>query len=451
MRVTTGLAPADEITRPRETATLANTVAIDLRPRRRWIVAATMTLLALAAVGMLAALSFERFEVVSGSMAPKYLGPHRLVACAECGFRFAVGSSSSDQLPTIGAQAVCPNCSATSDLDSLPDQPGDRLRVSRFGLYGRRPERWQPIVYRDVATGRPAIKRVAGLPGEQIQVIDGDVYIDGRLARKTLDRQRDMAVVVHDSGYPSRDSRVPPRWAPLAEFGDGPSQDRLAPLLAPWEASSMSPLAWIGYRHWRRQGDRFVPAPIEDTNGYNQGRAVVDAQPIDELSLSIRAHFEGDGELIVVAPRAEEVLAVVFDLPRHAARLLKNGRGLGMANLDLTASRLSVEVSTIDGQFVVACNGRTLFAPEPLSSAGAAPAGSAPFVIGATGLTIDRLVLSRDVYYSRPRGAAAGFGLDGPCQLGDDEYFVLGDNPLVSADSRTTGPIEASQLVGAPY
>ena len=38
--------------------------------------------------------------------------------------------------------------------------------------------------------GEIAVKRVVGLPGETIEIRDGDIYADGRIQRKTLAQQR---------------------------------------------------------------------------------------------------------------------------------------------------------------------------------------------------------------------------------------------------------------------
>jgi signal peptidase I len=59
----------------------------------------------------------------------------------------------------------------------------------------------------------------------------------------------------------------------------------------------------------------------------------------------------------------------------------------------------------------------------------------------------------RDVYYARPIGVASGRGMDGPLELGDDEYYLVGDNSPVSIDSRNwPAPpgVPAKLLLGKP-
>ncbi len=55
--------------------------------------------------------------------------------------------------------------------------------------------------------------------------------------------------------------------------------------------------------------------------------------------------------------------------------------------------------------------------------------------------------LLRDVYYLAPARSRLLTGGDTQ-PLGDDEYFVLGDNSPVSQDSRDFGPASASQILG---
>ncbi|MDO8579276.1 MAG: signal peptidase I [bacterium] len=54
------------------------------------------------------------------------------------------------------------------------------------------------------------------------------------------------------------------------------------------------------------------------------------------------------------------------------------------------------------------------------------------------------IVLNEPYIYSRSLG-------DGRITLDSDEYFVMGDNRMVSSDSRVWGPLPKSDLVGRPF
>lgn len=56
-------------------------------------------------------------------------------------------------------------------------EPGERLFVRRW----RAPQRWDVVVLRSPTdAGRLLVKRVVGLPGERIALLDGGVWADGR-------------------------------------------------------------------------------------------------------------------------------------------------------------------------------------------------------------------------------------------------------------------------------
>ncbi len=155
------------------------------------------------------------YRVVSGSMAPALLGPHFDLVCRDCGCRLACDSSATPR----GRRAVCPNCGYREDWPE-PDSAvaGDRLLVDRSTFRLRPPRRWEVVAVREPDhAARVAIKRVVGLPGESVEIRDGDLYIDGRIQRKPLAQQRAMAVLVYDASHAPQLGRcLPPRWA-----GDG--------------------------------------------------------------------------------------------------------------------------------------------------------------------------------------------------------------------------------------
>lgn len=159
------------------------------------------------------------FAVVSGSMTPTLLGPHRAFNCDRCGKRnaFAV------EVPVItGFRPACRACGAPGpQLDLIRIAPGDRMLVDHTALLFREPRRWEVVALRLPETAsRIAVKRIVGLPGESVELRDGEAYIDGKLAPKPPA----VADIRYDNvpGFP-----MPAQWKLAADeyfvLGDNPS------------------------------------------------------------------------------------------------------------------------------------------------------------------------------------------------------------------------------------
>src|SRR5690349_9074389 len=125
----------------------------------------------------------EPYEVPTGSMAPALLGHHRSTVCPKCGYPIDVGLGGHERDTT-----ACPNCGYESvSLAGCPAVAGDHVLVNKNVFDWRRPRRWEMAVFRSpLDPARTFVKRIVGLPGETIQITDGDVYRFGKLARKSL-------------------------------------------------------------------------------------------------------------------------------------------------------------------------------------------------------------------------------------------------------------------------
>ena len=134
--------------------------------------------------------------------------------------RVAVRASGSTRKGRPGRRSA--RIAASANLDPVPaiECGGDRVLVQKFLYDFRRPKRWEVAVFH--FPGEPSqayVKRVVGLPGESIRIIDGDVYVDGRIVRKSLEDQRAMRILVHDSRFEPRDSGRFPRWVFRSGWG----------------------------------------------------------------------------------------------------------------------------------------------------------------------------------------------------------------------------------------
>ncbi len=73
---------------------------------------------------------------------------------------------------------------------------GDQLIVDKLTYRFRDPERFDIIVFPfQYKENTYYIKRIIGLPGETIQIEDGDIYIDGRILKESYGRE-----VMKDAG-----------------------------------------------------------------------------------------------------------------------------------------------------------------------------------------------------------------------------------------------------------
>jgi len=407
---------------------------------------------------------FSPCRVTSGSMAETLLGVHRDVVCGSCGFRFAC-----DAAPRlISRRAACPNCGyLENEIEPLPALDGDRVLIDRTAFCVRSPRRWEIAAFADPRdAAQTIVKRVVGLPGETVQIRHGDVYIDGEIQRKTLAQQRAIAVLVHDAGFPPHRDGVPvPRWrGEKAESQWGSAAGRF---VRPATAEN-DPIDWLVYHH---RGD----APIQDDCGYNASlsRQFETAAAVTDLALSFRLiETFGSGSLVIRMHDGYGEFQVRIDATTDEYRVSYNDRPVPEACGKVPAGRdgLRCEVWLFDRQLLLAFDGRTvvtwpyepteppvgrsstpsLLGRSETPSYGTKPTAQ-PLAIGAKGLgvVLENLRVYRDVYYTQQGWR----GLNRPTRLGEDEFFVLGDNSPVSVDSRAWAEgesVKSNSLIGKP-
>ncbi|MGL5095809.1 MAG: S26 family signal peptidase, partial [Planctomycetia bacterium] len=183
----------------------------------------------------------EPYFVPTGSMAPALLGWHKETRCPHCRARVVVGSDGAS-----GSNAVCGNCSRLVPLDELPVAAGDRLLVQKGSFDYVGPRRWETVVFRNPDSPNEAyVKRVAGLPGETVRIVDGDVFVDGAIARKSLDELLSLVTPVFEATTPALAAE---RFGPLYAVGpwtvDAAGALRFTPPPAPGDADLLYNIAY---------------------------------------------------------------------------------------------------------------------------------------------------------------------------------------------------------------
>ncbi|WP_435016972.1 signal peptidase I [Tundrisphaera sp. TA3] len=434
----------------------------------------TIEFLILLGIGILLLRTFaaEAYVVPTGSMAPTLLGYHKEVTCPNCRFPFVVGMDERGRSP----RPVCPNC-GQDDLDRevSVECNGDRLLVQKFFFDVRTPRRWEVAVFQSPGEPDQAyVKRVVALPGESIQVVDGDVFIDGSIARKSPREQKATRILIHDAAFKPADVDRFPRWTLRVEGSRRPAPSGWKDLGTGFvhdpipEAEDEDAIDWLNYRHWDPDRGRF--GPIRDFCPYNGGDLRGDnlvrdlafeaqvAPQAGATGLFIRIDHGGDRFLVRIPVDGQGSVEV----RRNGRTLETTGHTPGLASTPGgTPSFAHLEGSTIDRRLTISIDGVPLFDPIDFENAADGVSGSfaSPLAFGIGGggqVEVKGIRIYRDIFYtgSLAVGPRRPFGVDAPYRLGPDEYFVLGDNSPVSNDSRFwdgSPVVRGDRFLGKPF
>lgn len=165
-----------------------------LAHRYQHSVESVITLLEWLLVAFILALMFmtfamQAFQIPTGSMAETLCGAHYRVRCCRCGYCFDIGNDAASY-----GQPRCPNCDYVQPLQTIgPVKNGDRIFVLKSIYQFFEPNRWDVVVFKNPTNPLDNyIKRLIALPGETVELVNGDVYINGQIQRKPPNVQKEL-------------------------------------------------------------------------------------------------------------------------------------------------------------------------------------------------------------------------------------------------------------------
>ena len=404
--------------------------------------------------------------VVGGSMYPTLKGRHYQVTCRDCEFKFECDAG---KIPRTN-RFVCPNCGyANNRVLNASEMAPQSIEITKLS---RPLRRWDVVCFNDKSDGRLIVKRLVGLPGESVAIEKGLVHINGT---PVFPGDSIKELIVFDSYYQSSNAESPPRFVQSnvvenqsnrMETGwkrNGRSWVFEKPLERPNEILANSELPWLRYQH-RRCFSTFTEDRtdvIEDHYGFNQTTSR-DLNKVDRLKYQVNVNitttqslcWQFQNRLLRLLKTNENLNWALMEVPFNgnvnepqADWLIAKGcvhvtaeiEGLNIHVLNIEWDRLyGNEVLTIGEEIVHQ-------SPSQVSDT----IQSFPiFRVGTVNdsAQLNRLIISRGVYFynDRTRRASAA-----PVKLKSDEYFVLGDNPPLSRDSRQfLKPLKKSDILG---
>jgi signal peptidase I len=439
------------------------------KKRRNLLIELVTTLEWLTTAFMLAfvfrAFVMEAFRIPTGSMADTLKGAHFRLQCPECGYYYEFGfvpesyglkaeTVPANQMPLSGFpprinHPRCPSCG----YFVLPSEKrevynGDRILVLKCIYQLFQPQRWDVVVFKNPLEPKVSfIKRLVGLPGETVEIIDGDVYIDGQIVRKPPRVQEELWSVVYDNDYqpvhPEETRFNNRRWKQpfVNTYGskwqiDPEHPSRFVLESPPDEVSTLRYNTAQGNN--LRAGYSYNSAELSYTAEFcsdlkvrfyvSGGREGKVGAALSKYGSVYRGYVDFQGELAITRStegKGEEYLVKRKCEPFDASRVTR----FSFANVD---HRLVLEFG---GERLVMDMGR---GPDSMGPVPQTPGEAEAAIFGSGKLTLSHVGLFRDIHYiSVGNDGRTGRGCRGHQEtLGRDEFFMLGDNSPASSDCR---------------
>jgi len=448
----------------------------------------------------------EAFRIPTGSMADTLKGAHFRLRCQQCGYKYDYGfvpgryrdnegkRLQDDTVPAVDVHLAvtrCPNCgrypsklfcrrcgqkiettfwtdrntSTNGDISAhltqcpkcysrdlmaserMPVANGDRILVLKCIYQFIEPKRWDVIVFKNPT--EPTInyiKRLIGLPGEKVQIIDGDIYINDKIARKPPKIQNELWMPVYNNDYqpvrPREGSFNGHVWA--QPFKNAPdSKWDTANISNPTVFSLDSPVDQLNTIFY----DTSIGNDFKATYAYDD----IDLYSYMPVCSDLMVRFDckatdSQGSIGISLSKYETTYRVQVLLSEGSLIVSKQEKGkplekLGGISIPIPKidQQTHIMFANVDHQLIFECGGIkwTHDLGRNRDDVGPIKRDIEPRVeiFGAGKLKLSHISIFRDIHYTEPDTSLRAKE-DDPLFLEENQFFVLGDNSPNSEDGR---------------
>lgn len=474
----------------------AATQTREKEPPKEWVIG---LIIAFVVVLVFRGFFLESYHIPTGSMAPTLMGQHMRFHSPWSGFDWAVnpwhplpgqGPPTNPQGSPRQGPIVVEDPSTRQPLSqsNVPLDSGDRIFTIKYNpLY--HPSRYDVVVVKWPESPKENyIKRLVGMPGETLWLVDGDVFVAPpdnddpvtgawTVARKPDHAQEALWWPLFSSDLAPSETLIDGRaWLPPWE-GDGwdltsraythddASSAALAWATARWPITDFAP--YNDMPIWRRSRDNFAMADLRLRAGVEPGASGLTIAPTirarahefratinssGAASLQMRAQGEPDWRTLAsttIAPLAPgRVTNVEFWHVDQSLQLRINDRRVLDAAYDWSpAQRLANTTGLPEDRLT------RMSRPDvgnPFADTNIYPQPEVAWHVSGAPVTLHRVGLDRDLYYRPqeyfpgPQSSRAALGTHPAnlAHLSEDQIFLLGDNSGNSRDARTVDSVD---------
>ena len=369
-----------------------------------------------------------RFRIASASMAPKLFGPHFLATCSQCGDQHKIACEAFE----ARIATRCVRCGAVCQVNST-EMAGDIVSLDRSV---NQVERFDVIAFGQSGSDQKgtidSVKRVWALPDEEIELREGEAWIDGAMLRKTTRQFAEVSVPLSNSAL------------------DDPSGWSIRKTIDQASVSTVS-----------KNKDNVLILQPDHQLEFDYQRSVRNTQEHTFSSSSLVDDYPcNQNSVATLHPVTDYLVGLELAHPMTAVwhmELMVGARRVDLGFAEASYADDQVVAIDFEKHFLVGvCDGRILvctprrewsFEPEELPDA-RVTSSSLITIQSSQPMHFTRLVVARDLWLGPREQRATTWEEDKSSQRSG--YFVLGDNLPLSLDSRdpSVGRIDPACVTG---